>query len=580
MKPFRTSTLVSLLALSTAALAGFVLPACSAAQEETTPEDEESVDNLTVANVPEDTFLTNVLGKAKCTVVVKGKKIAARTGGVCPTKLSQVLDVLEGKGTVTPAPTGSAAPSGSASNGNGGIVPPGVGSVAGPNVFVVAEMGDKPNLDNTYRFVLSGGAGVANEKLYVASFASGRGAPETGVEVMAWSEKIQAFVFWKENGGKWERMGDGTMVPTQAKGAAPAFQCAGCHTSGGPLMKELHDSWANWTSTWFTVSDPQSPDANFKRMFQKVVRADDMERQIILSEHLHVKGRVDRAKAENKLKGIATQLFCDVGEGTLIAAHSKNSQRFGDVQTFSSMLPGAFVVSALFRAPRTGTGTELGLENNLGLSLPTIDGLSIDSKAYAETLKKNGSKISGQAGDSIFPMNGPEKSYADNDAIQELLRQKLVDKDFVADVLMTDFTTPTFSKARCALADSLPDTWTSPDDLKTKFAAKLATSNARGAKGLAARLGKPTDIADHTKTLEAYGKACADRKTKSAADFTADTLKILSQRRAEFLETYGQLVESDGLLPTDNLRSVPGAQRFNGTTCELEASTAKFVGEE
>jgi len=571
MKPFRKSTLVSLLALSTAALAGFVLPACSA-EADAVPEDEESVDNLTVANVPQDTFLTNVLGKSKCTVVVKGKKITARTGSVCPTTLAQVLDVLEGKGATAaaPAPTGS---------GSAAPAPSGA-TVTPPNVFVVSELADKPSLENGYRFVLSGGAGVAPEKLYLASFTSGRGAPQDGVEIIAWSEPIKAFVYWKSNAGKWERKGDGTQIPAQAKGAAPAFECASCHTSGGPIMKELHDSWANWTSTWLTVTDPKSPDATFNRMFSKVKRADDMEIHIIASEHLHVKGRIDRAKAEGKLKGIATQLFCDVGEGTLIAAHSKNSQRFGAVQGFSSMLPGAFVVSPLFRAPRTGTGTELGLEDNLGMSLPTIDGLSIDSKGYSDALAKNAQKISGQPGDAIFPMNGPEKSYADIDAVQELLRQKLVDKDFVADVLMTDFTTPAFSDIRCGLAESLPDTWTSPDDLKTKLAANLSRSGARGAKGLAARLAKPTDLADHTKTLEAYGKACADRKTANAADFTGDQVKMLSQRRVEFVKTYHQLVESDALIPTDNLGSRSNANRFNGTTCVIEAATAKFVGED
>ena len=173
-------------------------------------------------------------------------------------------------------------------------------------------------------------------------------------------------------------------------------------------------------------------------------------------------------------------------------------------------------------------------------------------------------------------MNGPEKSYADVDAVQELVRQGLVDADFITDVPMTDFTTPTFSTARCALADALPATWKDPADLKAQLSASLAKSTARGAKGLAARIARTDDVAAQTVTLEAYGKACSDRKTA----LTEDMLRILSQRRAEFLETYHNLVESDSLLPTDNLGSKPGVQRFNGMTCLLEASSDKFVGEE
>lgn len=569
MKAIRRS-LLPLFALSTAIVSGFALPACGS--DATTEEEDTSIEDITVAGVPDDTFLSSVLGNAKCTIIVKGKRVSNRKGTeACPTTLSALLDRLEGVAPAAPAPSAS---------GSAPAPAPSAGTTVKPEFFVVSENGDKPALDNAYRFVIAGGAGVPTDKLYVASFASGNGAPQAGTEVMAWSEKIQAFVYYREKGGAWERMGDGTMVPSSAKGAQPTFQCMNCHTSGAPIMKELHDSWANWTSTWMTVVDPKSPDATFNRMFSKVQRADDMEKRIISSTHMHSKGRVDRAKTEGDLKGVLTQLFCDVGEGTLIAAHSKNSQRFGTVSTFSSMLPGAFVVSPLLRAPRTGTGVELGLEQSVGLKLPTVDSLSVDSKAYSDTLTKFASKIGGQAGDSIFPMNGPEKSYADVDAVQELLRQGLVDADFVADVLMTDFTTPAFSSARCGLAEALPKTWKDPADLKAQFGANLAKSTARGAKGLAARIAKTDDAAAHTATLEAYGKACADRKTASAAAFTEDTLRILSQRRAEFIDVYHNLVESDSLLPSDNLGSKPGAQRFNGTTCVLEPATAKFVGEE
>jgi hypothetical protein len=345
-------------------------------------------------------------------------------------------------------------------------------------------------------------------------------------------------------------------------------------------MKELHDSWANWTSTWFSVVDPNSPDATFKRLFGQVSLADDLELHILQSQHLHSKGRVQRAKTSSDLKGVLSQLFCDVGEGTLIAAHFRNGNRFGEVETRSTMLPGAFVLSPLFRAPRTGgTGIELGLEQSLGLSLPTIDGLGVDPTAYKNALGRFGSAIGGKTGDAIFPMNGPEKSYADIDAVQELLRQKLIDTDFVADVLMTDFTTPAFSASRCALAQELPASWKDPADLKAQFQEKLAKSTKRGAKGLAARLRKANDLKDHTAALDAYGKACSARQTKEPAAFTEDTLRILSQRRAEFLETYASLVESDSLLPSDNLGSKPGALRFSGTTCNLEKESASFVGE-
>ena len=54
----------------------------------------------------------------------------------------------------------------------------------------------------------------------------------------------------------------------------------------------------------------------------------------------------------------------------------------------------------------------------------------------------------------------------------------------------------------------------------------------------------------------------------------------MSQRRAEFSEHYEQVVESEWLIPTDDLDSQPHAIRLDGETCTIEAQSEKFIGEE
>lgn len=526
--------IISLLVpLAAAALAA---TACSSAPEEESESDESQLVNAATL----DDAVASSLLKDGCDIEGIGR--TKGTGGACPTKLSTIMDLL--------------------------------GDQA--KVFIVSEKGDLPaDADTTYRFVVS--AGTEKAPLWIATVGN-KNLAEGGVEAMGWSPKRKAFAFYKVEGTKWVRKGDGGEVKTMTKGTERPFECITCHSTGAPLMKELHDSWGNWTSTWFSVAQPQGGNALFKRMFDKVERADDLEIGIVSAMHLHSKGRVDRAKKENALKGILTQLMCEVGEPSLIGAHSKNSNRLGNVSTSSSMLPTAILTNQLLVPPATGTGVELGLEQALSLEVPSLDtlGQGIDSAAYAKAIKDNGQKIGGKAGDAIFPMSSPEKSYADLDAVQELLRQKLIDKEIVADILMTDFTVSSFSKVRCDLAETMPQTWKTPAELKTAWARALEGSTLRGAKGLRARLGKD-DIVDHTKKLETFAKACTARP---APDFTKDVLQIISQRRVEFADRYHDLIESPWLIPTDKLASKAGAVRLNATKCTVEPSTTKFVGEE
>lgn len=520
-----------------------ILGGCSS-----TSDAPEGVGESEVREGPLDDLVATTLLAGGCEVVDEGSVTkTAGQGGACPTKLSAILDLLDKQQS---------------------------------QVFVVSEEGDQPDASG-HRFVIAAGGDKAS-KLFVATVSGGGGVSEDGVEAIGFSEKLGAFAFYKVEGGRWVRKGDGAQVKSQAKDARPAFECAACHTSGAPLMKELHDSWGNWHSTWFAMPGPKKQSAVFKRLFDKKERADLLEPLVIGGTKLHSKGRVERAVKEGNLKGIFTQLMCEVGEPSLIGVHSKSQSRVGKVSTSSTMLPTTVLLNPLFSPPRTGTGVELGLEQSLKANVPSLNsvGQSIDAAAYTSALAKNGQTIAGQPGDAMFAMFTPEKSYADLDAIQELLRRGLVDKDVITDALMTDFTVSAFSDVRCQLAETLPETWKDAKELKTEWAKNLASSNLRGAKGLAARLRDEGDFSKHEATLESFVKACVDRKGKNATAFTEDMVKIVSQRRVEFVERYASVVESPWLIPTDRLGSRPHAVRLSATTCEIEKSTEKLAGEE
>jgi hypothetical protein len=517
-----------------------VLAACSAKPI----DDSETGGDAVTAGTLDDGFATSVLAGG-CTVVVEGSSTTtAGSDGKCPTELSKVLDLMDASSNK-------------------------------PSVFVVSEKGDLPNdPDTSFRFVISSKDGT--NPFFVAALGSGN-LGEGGLEAMGFSPTLQAFAYYKVEGGRWVRKGDATQVKSTTTGKDRPFECIGCHSTGAPLMKELHDSWGNWTSTWDTVKGPTEQNELFKRLFGKVQRADNLELAIIEGIKLHSKGRVDRAKADGQLKGVLSQLMCEIGEPSLVGAHSKSSTRLDKVSTFSSMLPGAIMLNQLLVPPRTGgTGVELGFEQSLKLNVPSARSLGVDATAYAKAVADNGQTIGGKAGDTIFPMSSPEKSHADLDAVQELLRQNLIDNEIVADILMTDYTVSAFSKIRCDLAQTMPETWDSPATLKKTWAQALSSSSLRGAKGLAARLGQD-DIKAHEAKLEAYAAACAKR---GAPALTPDVLKIMSQRRVEFEARYSSVIESDWLIPQDNLGSRAGAIRLKAADCTVEDAKNTFDGED
>lgn len=515
-----------------------------------TEESSETGDEQNATSALNDTLVNTALaGGCNITIQKTGKTQKTKgSGGKCPNTVTGVIDALK-------ADTNNKL-----------------------HFFVVSEQGTEPGKNTPYRSVIAVETkGNGPDKLFLSILGDGNGFNDDFLEVIAFN-KSKGFVYYDIEDGAWQQVGDASMVPTDPS-SKQAFRCQGCHTDGSPFFKELHDSWANWHSTWFTMPPSSSKQALSQTIFSNMERADDLETIMIDAMKTHAKMRVDKAVKEKKLNFMAKQLLCDVGSPSLIAAHSKNSKRLGDVQTFSSMVPSSLLLNNLFQSPRTGTGTEDGLTNILNMPIPSLSSVGIKSDSYVKAVKKMGQKIGGQAGDAIFPMLTPQKSFADLLVVQELFSRNLLDKDVVADALMTDFTTSTFSTMRCALADTLPATWKSADELKTAWATALGSSKLRGAASLKTRLSKKDDFDAHAKSVDTYIAACNARNTSEADKWAEDLLAVLSQRRVEFIEHYEQVVESAWLLPSDNLKSAPGKIRLNPTTCKIDEGSKPAGGE-
>lgn len=506
-----------------------------------------------------DKFATTVLrGGCSIRLAATGRTVTTEgSGGACPTTVKAMVDRLE---ALNPS---------------------------GLRVFVVSEDEDQPSGEKNYRFVVTfkGQSDTQDADIFLSVLGTPQRFANTFMEAMGFDSASKAYVYYHLVAGKWEQAGSGATVPLDTvPGREDAMACQRCHSTGAPLMRELHDSWANWHSSWDGFKAPNITDPLFGVFFNRKIRADILEPIIIAGTKASAVGRVDRAVAAKRTGLILKQAMCEVGEPNLVGVHQRSGVRFGDIVTQSSMLPSAILLNQVFAAPIAGTGRPFpGFEGNLQMNLPDLGQARSVGAAYVAAARKLGISIGGMAGlnDAKFAWFGPEKSYADLAVVMELLARNLVDKDVLADAMMVDFTTPMFSKSRCELADTIPANFANSDELRTAWIANLVGSTVRGAAGLKGRLEKKGDFADHEKTLNDYLKACAARSTAAPEKFNEDVLTIVAQRRNEFRHHYEKVLETNMILPTDNASATtePGTWRLSAATCDLEEQTAMFQGE-
>jgi hypothetical protein len=435
-------------------------------------------------------------------------------------------------------------------------------------VFAVSEEGDVASKSTGYRFVISQPtAKNAAEELFVSVLGDPEsGLSQTFVEAMAFSKAKSAFVYYQMNGGRWALKGDGTqIVPGEQK-----VECAACHTSGGPNMKELQLPWNNWNSFTFSMPNPSGQAKDFEALYSRKGGAESLEGIIVNGDKLWAKARVDavlggKRKGES-VKSLLRQAMCDVGEPNIISNKSKNGARFNGVTPPSSLnVPPSMLVTQLF-----SSSGEVGYSSLIGMSLGKLGSISLKGADYLAAINSAGQSVDGKKGDTIFGMFVPERGFQDNMVVEELIRRSLLTKDTATDLLMTDFTLPMFSTMRCALADTAPDSGADAEAIRTAWIQNLGSSNLAGAAELKARLSDTGDFAKNQTAVDAFVSACATRASSDGPAFAKDLVKVASQRRREFIDEYGPIVESPALLPDDSMSDTkPHTFRLDPKSCKL-----------
>jgi hypothetical protein len=211
------------------------------------------------------------------------------------------------------------------------------------------------------------------------------------------------------------------------------MRCSACHTSGGPIMKELavpHNDW--WrTNHRLTFGDHELS----QDVVAKVSALGDAS-AFALSvsqgmKKLFSSPSYQEIIQKRSLQEIVRPLFCTT-EINLISS----STRLRDEQDEFS-LPPEFVLNPLLGAPALNFKKRdyQALTHKYKLKFPETEEIDADYMWLAPIISK-----------------------ADMMAIQGLIEHGVLSQKVAMDILMVDFTEPTFSEPRCALLSLVPKT--------------------------------------------------------------------------------------------------------------------------
>jgi hypothetical protein len=491
-----------------------------------------------------------------------------RTEGGCPTSFADIMQKLQQEDAAD-------------------CVDDGFTATAGLNTRVVTEQAQLRDSKQGagYRTVTTRQCG--NREAFGLIFSSFGVNPDRtdmpdGVEIMAFDQTDGVFNYYKEMNGK--MMFFGNSVDYVTKGAegpnlTDVRGCANCHTGGGMVMKELVSPWMHWEGDFFTPGAAELV-SNRSDLLGMQGNGIEMESLTIAGNEAWNQTRIELMRSQGTVQDLLRPLFCPV---EVNVANGSSS----------------FVASGMLADPTLGF---------LSLFLENFEAAEAGYQALLEAINQ---RVPGHPGkrDTVAPLSHIERAGADQAYVRSLIELGIVNRQFVKDVLMVDFTRPVFSDDRCDLlsfAPSLSPSERTADSIRQGFIASLeAGSPGPAGQQLlqylrAADQGTP---AQHAFMLKDYEKVCSARLQQMTtigstpvSALMVDLIKLRSLGRKLAFPHDGVLDDASGsaerplkvfefedTMATDDIQPTTSAQpsallevhpkaRLSPSTCELVSS--------
>ena len=295
------------------------------------------------------------------------------------------------------------------------------------------------------------------------------------IELIVWDFSKQLYNFYElislNGSAKWFYRGDSADAladnqylhrdpPTGTAKFGSRMRCSGCHSSGGPIMKELtapHNDW--WTETRPLVFAPNVLSVQVKSWMRDLEDAKNLADGVKIGiQNLHKSETYRKNLANLSLQEQLRPLFCTVE----INIESDRQPLVGSNNQM--LVPSAFFINPLLAS----------------------NAVTFGKSSYVQLLNANNMKFPETPNqDADHGWLTPVKGFSDLAAIEKLIENGTIDGEFAADVLAVDFQNPLLSAKRCRLLKSIPQSKT---DWLPQFISKLKENPAAEARSLLAHL--------------------------------------------------------------------------------------------
>jgi hypothetical protein len=338
------------------------------------------------------------------------------------------------------------------------------------------------------------------------------------IELIAWDPGKGFYNFYELSEGEWVYRGDSEAILNdvqrlhrQRKASERPFgetlRCSGCHINGGLLQKELappHNDW--FTRERQLPLGTLKPDAFVKGRLMDLVDAGKLSELVTASpRRLGESPGYRKVLAARSMQERLRPLFCPMEVNI-----ESDSEPFDDHKST------VHIPSAFFIDPRLATAE-----------------ISVRREDYDAALQKLHSRLPKTPDGRVDADHGwltPVKAHSDIVAIDSLIEQGVVSKEFAVAVLAVDITNPLFSKARCGLLELVPDMGGS--DFLMRFQEALRGASVPGATELLNNLSDSArNAAAHEKQAHGFLAMCQQRAADPGA--VLDWYRLLAQRRVE-----------------------------------------------
>lgn len=299
------------------------------------------------------------------------------------------------------------------------------------------------------------------------------------IELIAWDSHKKLYNFYEHigqrTGGQWFYRGDSRdaladnsyLYRTPPAGSVKfgtSMRCSACHSSGGPIMKELampNNDW--WSKSRPLPLAPNLPSPQVAGYLNKLIDAGEFASLVAAGiAQLESSPSYRQAKSSLSLQEQLRPLFCET------EINLESDFKAWETSVQEVQIPSAFFVNPFLAA----------------------DNISIPSENYQAMLSRFHMRFpETERTDADHAWLTPVKGYADLSAVQALIAKGIIDDDFAAKIYAIDLATPTLSQTRCNLLLLVPADMTS--NWQSEFISNLRTSSQPGAQELAGLLADP-----------------------------------------------------------------------------------------